>query len=384
MEQLRLVPLETSTSFAERRFLAGRAHFPPNFLDLRQDCISLLKEIMGTSADVLVYNGSPMGGMEAAIVNLFSPGERVLVGIAGKQGERFAELASTFGLATEKFAARPDGSFDLRVLEDLLNEGGFSGLVFAHVDSTTGAMADLRQVGRLARRYSAIFVADVSASLGGTEVSVDEWGIDVTVCASSGGLAGLPGLTALVVGPHAWQAASQSTMPRSYWDFLAYREHAVAERSGLPGEIPGGARSELLWQSLLSGAGQLLSEGLEAAWRRHALMARMVRSAAAVLGLEAAVSDPDAQSPTVTVLRVPEGIPAEALLARLRTRYGVVLGQDVAADGMLSVGHLGVVQPEDVLAAMGFLGRALSDLGHPASTAAAVAAARRAWENPGS
>lgn len=383
MEELRLAPLETGMPSLPARPWRPKEGTRGDLPLLRVRCASLLREIMRSTGDILVYNASPFGGMEAAIVNLFSPGERVLVGVAGGQGACFSNLAATFNLAVERLSSRPDGSFDMKALEELLEEGGFSGLIFTHVDATTGAMADIQHIGRLARRYNVIFVADVSASLGGIEVAVDDWGIDVALCGSSGGLGGFPGLTILSVGPHAWQAATQSTTPKAYWDFLAYRKKDATEALSLPGEIPGGAPSTVLWQALVAGAERLLAEGLEASWRRHSLMARMVGEAAAALGLETVVRAPMAQSPTVTALRVPDGISVEVLLERLKTRYGVVFGRGYADDGgTFTVGHLGPTKPEDVLAAIGFLGRALGDLGYPSATQAAVAAARQVWEHP--
>nr|MBO2486599.1 aminotransferase [Bacillota bacterium] len=377
LEPLLLIPGPTPVPPAVREALAQPliGHRGPAFVELYRRVTRRLKPLFGTEQEVLIFPGSGTGAMEAAVVNLFSPGDRVIVLVAGAFGERFAAIAEAFGLAVDRLEA-PWGQVvpPERLRERLLTypPGEVRGVFITHNETSTGALSPLEELVRVARQESgALVVVDSVSGLGGTPVAMDRLGIDCVVTASQKCLMSPPGLALLALSPSAWQATERARLPRSYWDVQE------ARRFGEQGETPY-TPAVSLWFALDRALDLIEAEGLEQVYARHRRMGAMVRAGGRALGLEVLAPEAHA-SPTVTCLLLPEGLDAGAVRRALRARgVEVAGGQGALKSRAIRIAHMGAIQPEHLLQGLLALGEVLRDQGLAVSPEEAVAAAEAA------
>ncbi len=361
-EELLLIPGPTMVPAAVRAAVGRRMinHRGPSFTQLYREVQAGLRRVLGTAEDVLVFPSAGTGVMESAVVNLFSPGDRVLACVMGEFGERFARIAEAFGLRVERLVVPPGRAVTAELLAERLGAepaGGFRGVLLTHNETSTGVLLDLAAATRVAREAGALVVVDGVSSAGGVEVDCDGWGVDVLVTASQKALMTPPGLGLVAVSRRAWEAVEAARLPRYYWD---YRQ---ARRSGEKGQTPY-TPAVALWFGLREALRLLEEEGLPAVYARHRRLAGAFRAGIRALGLGLLAEDAVA-SPLVTAVEVPPGIEAAALIRRLRERFGVVVagGQGELAGRIFRVAHMGAAREEHVLRALAALGETLADLG---------------------
>jgi aspartate aminotransferase-like enzyme len=308
-----------------------------------------LKHCFQTEGDVLVFPAAGTGGMEAAIANLFSPGERVIAMPVGAFGERFAEIAERFGLEVVRVASPWGEAADIGGLERALAENrAVKGVLMTHNETSTGVQSDVEAAGRLAREHGALLVVDAISSLGAVDIPVDRWGIDVAVTASQKAWMAPPGLTMLSVSERAWRANAEARVPRFYWDFAEARRYLAR------GETPYTPAVSVLY-GLRASLRMIMEEGLGNVFARHERIRDQVREGARRIGFEPFARDAIA-SRTVTALYPPEGLPARDAVRAMRER-GVVLagGQGPYEDSLLRIGHMGFVTEGDIAQVLGLL-----------------------------
>ncbi len=348
-------------------------HRGQEFTALHGEVQAGLKRVFGTVGDLVIYPGSGTGGMEAALVNLFSPGDRILGVSIGAFGDRFVQIARRFGLQVDALefdwgrAADP-GAIAERLAAD--GEHQIKGILVTHNETSTGVVNPLEAIAKARGAHPALLVVDAVSSLGAVEVRADDWGLDAVVTGSQKALMIPPGLAILSLGPRAWAAAEKATSPRFYWDVLAYKKgFAKASTPYTP------ALSQ--WFALREALRMLEEEGLENAYRRHRLLGEMTRAGATALGLELLATEQ--WSPAVTALYSP--VSPAALRKRMREDYGVVVagGQGRVSESVFRIGHVGCVEPLDLLATLAALEMSLSQEGRQVHLGEGVAAAQRVW-----
>ncbi|HET9493594.1 MAG TPA: alanine--glyoxylate aminotransferase family protein [Chloroflexia bacterium] len=328
------------------------SHRGGEFRDLLRDVTERLRCCFQTEHDVLVFPGAGTGGLEAAIANLFSPGDEVLAVTVGAFGDRFAEIAARFGLRVTRLVSPWGQAADLDALRGALaRTHSAKGVLLTHNETSTGVQNDVEAVSRLldARLgLRPLLVVDAISSMGAVDIPVDRWGIDVAVTASQKAWMAPPGLTMLSVGPRAWEANKHAALPRFYWDF------AEARRWLDRWETPYTPAVSLLW-GLQASLRLLMDEGLPSVFARHERLRDKVRRGASALGYTPFAPD-EIASRTVTALLPPDSITAPEVTAALK-REGIVVagGQGPLEGKIVRVGHMGFASERDmgeVLAAM--------------------------------
>jgi aspartate aminotransferase-like enzyme len=334
-----------------------------------------LARIFQTSGVVLPFTASGTGGLEAAVANVLSAGDRVLALVGGAFGERFAAVAQGFGaevisLQTEwGRAVDPDDVG--RVLQA---HPEVRAVLVTHNETSTGVTHPLQDIARVVRdRSDALLLVDAVSSLGAVDLQTDAWGLDVVVAGSQKALMGPPGAVFLSVSERAWQASRTARMPRWYFSW----ERARAEIS--PGEalMPFTPPLPVVYALAVS-VPMILAEGLPARFARHRRLGQATRDGVAALGLRL-LADPRYASDTVTAVRVPDGVDGRQLVRGLRERGVVVAGGQGRLQGqIIRIGHMGAVQDADIAAALQALEQVLPALGHPVRPGAVAAAGLRA------
>jgi aspartate aminotransferase-like enzyme len=374
-EQLLMVPGPTPVPPEIRAYGASPLlnHRSQPFRDLYHRVHRQLREVFQTRHDVFVWPASGTGALECAVVNCFSPGDRVLALPMGAFGERFAEIAEAFGLRVERLAAEYGQAIDpeavaRRLAEDAVGQGPrFAGVLCTFNETSTGVLLDLPAVARAVREHGALLLVDAVSGLGGAELRMDDWGCDVVVAGSQKALMTPPGLALVAVGPRAMEASRGARLPRAYWDWRAYKELAEL------GETPY-TPAVSLWYELDAALRRILAEGLPAVFARHRKMRAVARAAFAAAGLPPLCPEACA-SPTVTAARLPEGLAFGALSAALERRGATVAGGMGPLRGkVLRIGHMGGLAAADLVRFFHLLDEALAELGAPGAGRAGPAA----------
>jgi aspartate aminotransferase-like enzyme len=326
-------------------------HRGPEFSAALAEVTAGLKELHRTTNDLLVFTGSGTGGLEAAVANLFSTGERVLVVSIGYFGDRFAAIAKAFGLDLVRLEYGPGEAADpLAVRRALEQHPEISAVLLTHNETSTGTTNDLEAIASEVRAADRLLVVDGVSSVGSILLETDAWGCDVVISGSQKSWMNAPGLNFITVSQRAWEAHARSRLPRFYWDFTQAREWAAK------GMTPWTPAVSLIFAQ--QAALRLMqAEGLDQVLERHARLGALVREQLQAMGLELVVRDPRHASNTVSAFYLPPGLTAGAVQERLRTEFGVNLagGQGALAGQILRLGHLGFVhQPEleEALAAL--------------------------------
>ncbi|HUS18005.1 MAG TPA: alanine--glyoxylate aminotransferase family protein [Chloroflexia bacterium] len=309
------------------------------FHDLLREVTEGIKHFYQTSHDLLIFPASGTGGLEAAIVNCFAPGDVVLGLSAGHFGDRFADIAAAYGLQVLRLQFEWGQPIEPeRVRACLAEHPDIRGVLLTHNETSTGVQHPVEAIGALTRERDVLLLVDSVSALGAVDLRVDAWDVDVAITASQKAWMTPPGLTMLSVSPRAWDAHGRATLPRYYFDFGAARKHAEHW------ETPSTPAVSLLFQ--LQAALQLMTEeGREAVFARHDMLRNYVRERVRHIGLELLAADPCA-SRTVTALVLPD---ARQVQSDLR-RHGVELagGQGPLEGRLLRIGHMGWVTREDM------------------------------------
>jgi serine---pyruvate transaminase len=344
-------------------------HRGPDFRELMLGCLGRLKEVCRTDNDVLVFTASGSGAFESAVVNLLSPGELVVVVSAGEFGERWAALAATYGADVQQLrydwgeTPQPD---DLRAK---LAETGARTVFLVHSETSTGVVADIEALAKVAREADALTVVDAVSSLGAVPVETDAWGLDVVVAGSQKALMTPPGLSVATVSQKAWERASQSSTPRFYFDWAKLKK---ALETGSTPFTP----AVSIVVALDTALRLILEEGLENAFARHAALGRACREGVKAMGLELFSPDEE-RSAVVTAILTPEGVNARELVLALRDRFGITVagGHGELGERMFRIGHIGYYDVFDITTALAAVETLLVERGVELEHGAAVARA---------
>ena len=195
-------------------------HRTKEFREVYKSALMDMKEVLGTSSsDVLCFAASGSGAMDAAVSNLFSHGDKVIIGTAGKFGERWVEIAKAYGLDSVVIKAEYGDVVTPRQIAEALHANPQTKGVFITASETsTGAQHDVEAMGKMVAKTDAIFIVDGITAMGTTPLDIDGWGLDVVAGGSQKAFMIPPGLAFLTVSPKAWKAQAKATLPHFYFD----------------------------------------------------------------------------------------------------------------------------------------------------------------------
>jgi aspartate aminotransferase-like enzyme len=349
-------------------------HRTDAFRTLMRETLENLRYYFHTKNDVVVFASSGTGAMEGAVSNLLSPGERVLIGTAGKFGERWVQLAKAYGIESVVVEAPYGHPVPIGEMKKHLETGGpFRAVLIQATESSTGVRNDVETLGKaVAALPECCFVVDAITGLGTTDLRPDEWGIDIMIGGSQKATMIPPGLAFASVSEKAAQAMEKSKLPRYYFDYTKERKSlAKGESSYTP------ATSLVV---CLHGALNYIKElGRENLIANAALLAEATREAAVALGLtNFAVSSP---ANAVTAINAPAGIESTKVVKEMRARFGAILtdGQGTMKGHMFRIAHLGYYDFLDLLAVLGALEIVLQKIGHKVELGGGVRAAQNVY-----
>ncbi len=302
-----------------------------------------LKQLFQTKNDVFLLTASGTGGLETAIVNTLSPGDKVLSVSNGVFGERFATIAQVFGTEVIPLRFEWGKAADAEAVRQALRaEPEIKAVLVTHNETSTGVTNDLASISSVVKEFDKLLLVDAISSLGSINLPVDDWHCDVTVTGSQKGWMVPPGLAMVSVSQEAWQAHASARMPRFYWDFAQAKSYLEK------GQTPWTPAISTVFALSIS-LEMMLKEGLPNIIARHAQVARTAREGVKSLGLSL-FAEEDYTSNTVTAISSSNGLDTKKLLRILREEHRIVLGggQQRLDGKIFRIGHLGWVTEGDI------------------------------------
>ncbi len=355
------------------------SHVSPDFIRSFGRALDMLKQVfLAPGGQPFVVAGSGTLAMEMAAANLLEPGDKVLVVSAGYFGLRYRDLLARCEAQVTCLEAPVGDTPDLEQVEAELRRGGYKLLVATHVDTSTAVRSDARSLAGLARQYGALFVLDGVAAAAGEELRQEEWGVDVYLTASQKAVGVPPGMALLVAGPRAMQAFQGRKAPvRGYYlDFANWLPVMQAYQAGQPAYF--GTPPVNLVRALEVSLEQILAEGMEARFKRHACMGQAFRAGLQALDLRMLPVRESLAASTLSAVYYPQGVDAR-LLAEVSRRGAILAGGLLPAirAQYFRVGHMGASGSSDLLATLGALEGGLAALGWKFPAGAGLAAAQQ-------
>jgi aspartate aminotransferase-like enzyme len=345
-------------------------HRTAEFRAVYKQVLDDLHYFYATINDVFLFTSSGTGAMEAAVANLFSPGDAVLVATAGKFGERWVEIARAFGLSTDVVEAPYGEPVSASAVRDKLAARGYAGLLFQASETSTGVSHDVRAFAAAAAEHGALSVVDAITGLGVMELDVDGWGLDVVIGGSQKSLAIPPGLAFSSVSARALERSKTATLPRFYFSYA--REKKAADK-GDASWTP----STALILALAASLKYVRTLGRESLIANAAFLAEAARSAVRAMGLQLFAKS--APSNATTAVCPPEGTDSRAIIRAMRDRFGMIVanGQGSMEGKLFRLAHLGYYDYPELVGALAALELVLAGIGHPVELGSGVRAAQQ-------
>jgi aspartate aminotransferase-like enzyme len=349
-------------------------HRTEDFRKAYRSCLSDLKEVMGTSNDVLMFCASGTGAMDASVANLFSKGDKVIVCVAGKFGERWAEIVKAYGLDANVITV-PYGQAvsSTAVAEALAKEPATKGVFVQASETSTGAAHDIQAMAKAIAKTDAIFVVDAITGLGTMPLDIDGWGLDVVIGGSQKAFMIPPGLAFLSISPKAWKLGETSTLPHYYFNFKKEKKSGDAgESSWTP--------STALILALAEALKYVKQLGMSKLVENAQLLAEATRAAMSALGLE--LFSPSSPGSSVTAVKSPVGMDSGVIVKEFRNRFGAIIanGQGSMKGQIFRIAHLGYFDFSDLFAMVAGLEIILNANGKPVKYGTGVAAVQEIYE----
>jgi len=343
-------------------------HRSKGFSDVFKEIREELRYVFQTKEEVLLFSSSGTGAMEAVVVNLFSSGDKVLVIRGGKFGERWAEIAATFGVQVVSIDVEWGHAVNPELIEKKLREDPGIKAVFSQlVETSTGVVYDIETITRVTKEEGVILIVDAVSGLGAEALCTDKWGVDVVVAGSQKALMIPPGLAFVALSGKAWRLTENSDLPKYYWDFKKAKKAQDRNQTVYTPAIT-------LVCALRESLRLLKKEGWDNVLGRHAKLAKATRQGVLALGLQIFAKAP---SNVLTAVEIPSSVGVKRLRGLMRDRYGVEVagGQAALTEKIIRIAHLGAMEVTDIIVVLSALEMSLSELGYPVEMGKGIAAA---------
>lgn len=350
-------------------------HLDPEFLRIMDECKDMLRQVMRTGNDITFATpGTGTSGMEAAVMNLVSPGDKVVTGICGYFGARIAEMAERAGGEVTRVEAAWGSPIDPDAMRAAVQQAGNPKLVtMVHAETSTGVQTPVEPISAIAKEAGALLLVDCVTSLGGVPVEADAWGADAVYSGTQKCLSAPPGVAPITVSPAGWDAMKAREVPSNTWyldmNLLAgYWDERRAYHHTAPISM---------MYALHQALALVLDEGLENRWARHERNGRALQDGLEAMGL-ALHADEGYRLPVLTTVRIPEGVNDAEVRGALLKRHSIEVGGGLGdlRGRVWRIGLMGESSNEgNVLLFLSVLGKLLREHGYKADVRAATDAA---------
>jgi alanine-glyoxylate transaminase / serine-glyoxylate transaminase / serine-pyruvate transaminase len=334
-------------------------HRGPEFGVLGLRVLKGVAQIFQTRHPVVIYPASGTGAWEAALANVLSPGDQVLMYETGHFASLWIRMAERLGLKPEVLTLPGTEGWRRGVQADMIEarlkadaQHAIKAVCVVHNETSTGVTSNIAAVRKAidAAKHPALLMVDTISGLASADYKHDEWGVDVTISGSQKGLMLPPGISFNAVSPKAIEASKTAKLPKAFW---AWDEIIEANKTGY---FPYTPNTNLLY-GLAEACDMLLAPehgGLQGAFARHQRWGEGVRAGVRAWGLEIQCADPAVYSPVLTGVMMPEGVDADAVRRIIYERFDCSLGMGLGKvkGRMFRIGHLGDCNDLTLMAAL--------------------------------
>jgi serine---pyruvate transaminase len=348
-------------------------HRSPDYTPIFKEVNEGLKYVYQTKNPVLSFASSGSGAMESAVVNLLSPGDKMLSVQGGKFGERWADIGRAYGLNPIVIDVTWGEAVDPKIIEKHLKENPDIKAVYVTLcESSTGVLTDVKAIAEIVSKTNAVLVVDAISGLLTTPLKTDEWGIDVVVAGSQKALMCPPGMAFTSFSEKAWKLVEVSKLPKFYFSWKSAKKNLDKDTTTFTPAIT----TTFGLQAALK---MIKEEGIENVWARHERLAKAMRTGVQALGLELYAKTP---APTLTAIKVPEGVDGKAWPKTLRDKFGVTVagGQGDVTGKIIRVAQMGYASTFDVVLALSAIELSLTELGYKVELGKGIKAAEGALQ----
>ncbi|HET7615387.1 MAG TPA: alanine--glyoxylate aminotransferase family protein, partial [Bacillales bacterium] len=352
-------------------------HRGTEFPKLYHESAEGLKLVFGTQQDVLVLSSSGTSALEAAAVNAVSPGDEVIVVVAGAFGDRFASICERYGAVTHRLDVKWGEACESHVLRAFLDEHPKVKAVFlTYCETSTAVLNPVAELASIVKEKSdALVVVDGVSCIGAVSAQMDQWEVDILVSGSQKALMLPPGLAFVAVSSRAWEVIEENEAPSFYLDLRKYKD---SQEKGMTPYTP----AVSLFYGLAEVCSIIREEGFDNVVHRHEVMKEMTREGMRALDLPLLTDDANA-SPTVTAITGDDQLDIEKLRKLLKEEYHIAFagGQKKLKGNLMRIGHMGWCFPADVLMAICYIEMGLRRMGVKIDAGAGVRAAEEVYLN---
>lgn len=345
-------------------------HRAPQFMDILGEVREELKYLFQTQQEVLIFAATGTGAMEGAVANTLSAGDTALVVDGGKFGERWTELCTVYGVKVDRIPVEWGRAVDPQEVARRLDAAPQIKAVFVQANETsTGVQHPVKELGEVIKgRPGTILVVDAISALGGYELPMDAWHLDVLVAGSQKAMMLPPGLAFAALSPKAWEFVKTSTLPKYYFDFAKQLKSQEKNQTAYTSAV-----------SLILGLQEVLAkirrEGLDRIFARNRQLAAATKAAVKAMGLELYAQDHP--SVVLTAVQAPPGVDGQKVVGRLRERGIWIAGGQAQAKGKIfRIAHMGYIDALDLLGTIAGLEAVLNELGYKVELGVGVRAAQ--------
>lgn len=321
------------------------SHRGKKYEEIQSRVTDNLKYFFQTTNDIFLLTSSGMGGLEAAVSNFFSPCDKLLFFTCGEFGNRWAEVAFRYGGNVIHTKFTPGEAVNPEEVKEVLDANpDTKGVFVTHNETSSGVLNPIAEIAKIVKTHSAksLLLVDSISALGAVDLPMDKLGIDVLVSASQKAWMAPPGMAFIAVSSRAWEFHKKAQMPHYYFDITIYKEFAAKNQT------PATPAVSTLFALDIS-LGMMRKEGKENIFQRHMSLMDYLRKGVKKIGLELFVKDENA-SPTVTSIKVPNGIDAKAWTDAIKTKYNIILagGMGETKGKIIRVAHMGYVSQKEL------------------------------------
>lgn len=349
------------------------SHTSPEFASIFKEALDDLKKVFMTKDEVFVVAGSGTLALEMAIANIIEPGDKVLNIVSGYFGQYFVEISKVYGAKFRVLEVPWGKAVKPELVEEALKEDDYKAVTVTHVETSTGVANPIKEIGEVVRKNSnAFYIVDTVCSLGGMEVRVDDWHIDVCVSGSQKCLGVPPGLALVAANSRALEHVEKRKVPVGSW-YGSFKNWLPVMRD--PTKYFATPAVNMIY-ALNEALKLVIEEGLEKRFKRHYVLAEAFRTAIEALNLKL-VAERESAANTVSAIYYPEGVDDNQFRNEMKKHGVVVAGTLGPLKGKgFRVGHMGNVSQNDIFATVAAIESTLKRLGCKVETGKGVAAAQ--------
>ncbi|MCX7941123.1 MAG: alanine--glyoxylate aminotransferase family protein [Endomicrobia bacterium] len=350
-------PVPPEVSQAEARPILH--HRTTEFGKIFVEVIEGMKYVFQTANDVLMVTGSGTAAMEAAVVNLLSAGDEVIVASCGNFGDRWENICNVYGVKVHKVTSEWGQAINPEDIANILKQNKNIKAVFTtHTETSTGIVNDIETIGKIVKETQAVLVVDTISGLVGQKFLTDKWYVDVAVTGSQKGLMCPPGLSFVTVSPKAWEYVEKSTLPKFYLDFKKMRKSIDNKETPFTPAVS-------LVVALHKAIEIIKEKTLEVIWQQTEKLAVATRAAVKSMGLKI-FCDESHISNIVTPISMPEGMDGQKVVRTLREEFGISIagGQGKLKGKIVRIAHMGYIDKFDLIVCISGLEMVFNKLGY--------------------